>query len=121
MSAEPKRATLVRLIFEYGFDERDEYEAEIRGYRSHVWAELDDGSHHLLTFYDVARLSQTLKDECSLGRMFFADPGLVVVSTVTRVNMETAARSLASDGFFSQRVFPNDSASTVEPDLNRAG
>lgn len=103
MSGEPKRSTLVRLTFEHGFDERDEYEAEIRGYQSHVWAEVDDGSRHLLTFYDVARLSQTINDECSSGRMFFAEPGLVVLARVTRFNMETAAKTLAGEGFFSQK------------------
>lgn len=104
MNSKSERPNLVRLIFEFGFDERDEYEAETRGYRSHVWAELDDGSHHPLTFYDLTRLSQTLEDECSSGRMFFSEPGLVVVPAVTRVNMEEAARTLASEGFFTRRV-----------------
>ena len=115
MSSETKNASLVKLVFEFGFDEHDEYEAESRGYRSHVWAELDDGSRHPLTFYDLTRLSQTLKDECSSGRSFFAEPGLVVVPVVNRANMEAAARTLASEGFFSQKVFPTDLAQTVDP------
>ncbi len=116
MSIELKKPVLVKPIFEYGFDERDQYEAEARGYRSHVWAELDDGSRHPLTFYDVTRLSQTLEDERSSGRLFVAEPGLVVLPAVTRVNMEDAARTLASEGFFSRRVFRTDSPSTVESD-----
>lgn len=103
MSGEPRRANFVKLVFEGGFDERDEWEAQVRGYRSHVRAELDDGSLHPLTFYDIARLSQTLEDECASGRMFFAEPGLVIVAEVTLANMERAARVLASEGFFLRR------------------
>jgi hypothetical protein len=121
MSSEMKRATFVKLVFEHGFDERDEYEAENRGYRSHVWVELDDGSHHLLTFYDVTRLSQTLEDECSSGRMFFAEPGLVVVPAVTRANMEAAAKTLASEGFFSKRMFPTILRQTVDSNTASRG
>jgi hypothetical protein len=96
-----KREKLTRLIFEDGFDERDEEEARMRGYRSHVWAELSDGSRHRLTFYDLTRLSQTLEDEARDGRPFFAEPGLVVLSEVTRANMESAAAALADEGYFS--------------------
>lgn len=86
----------MRLIFEEGFDERDQTESVMRGYRSHV----NDGSRHRLTFYDVTRLSQTLDDECASGRMFFAEPGLVVIPEVTLTNTEAAARTLADEGFF---------------------
>jgi hypothetical protein len=91
---------LVKLVFEGGFDQQDEDDVRDRGYRSHVWAELSDGSRHPLTFYDVTRLSQTLNDDCASGRRFFAEPGLVVVPEVTRANMETAAATLAAEGFF---------------------
>jgi hypothetical protein len=114
MNAEPRKANFVRLVFEWGFDERDEWEAQQRGYRSHVWAELDDASLHALTFYDIARLSQTLDDECASGRMFFTEPGLVIVPEVTRANMESAARALASEGFFS-RSAPSTTDSERRP------
>src|SRR5262245_9929411 len=100
MASTSRTGAFVRLVFEGGFDERDEAEATLRGYRSHVWVEFDDGTRHQLTFYDVIRLSQTLDDECATGRMFFTEPGLVVVPEVTRVNMEAAARALAAEGFF---------------------
>jgi hypothetical protein len=90
----------VRLVFEDGFSERDQMEARMRGYRSHVWVELDDGSRHRVTFYDVVRLSQTLEDEISAGRPYFAEPGLIILAEITLGNMEAAARALAEDGFF---------------------
>lgn len=118
MSADIGGSSLVRIIFEYGFDERDEAEAEIRGCQSHVWAELDDGSRHPLTFYDLARLSQTLADECSQGRMFFTEPGLVLVPAVTRINMEAAARTLAREGFFAHRALAGGPATPCPAEPN---
>jgi hypothetical protein len=95
----PSRA-LVRLAFEGELDDRGEYEMQARGYRSHVWAELNDGSRHRLTFYDPTRLEQTLADEERDGRPFFAEPGLVILKEVTRSSMEMAARILAEEGYF---------------------
>jgi hypothetical protein len=108
MAAQAKRRVFVRLVFEGGWDEREAEEALVRGYRSHMWAELDDGSRHRLTFYDVMRLSQTLEDERRDGRQFFTEPGLVIVPEVTLANMEAAARTLAVEGFFPQQ--PADAA-----------
>ncbi len=92
--------TFVRLVFDGGFNQRDAEEAVSGGYRSHVWAELQDGSLHRLTFYDPVRLSQMLEDETVLGRPFVADQGLIVVREVTRENMEFAVRLLVEEGFF---------------------
>jgi hypothetical protein len=91
----PRR--FVRLIFDYGFEPED---TVLRGYRTHVWAELDDGSRHPMTFYNMTRLRQTLDDERGQGKPFFSEPGLVVVDEVTLDNMEAAARELAEQGFF---------------------
>ena len=106
MSKERASLRLVKLVFEGGFDELEEFEAESRGYRSHVWAELSDGSHHPVTFYEPTRLSQTLADECASGRMFFAERGLIIVPAVTRAFMEAAAETLAREGFFSSPSVP---------------
>lgn len=92
--------TLVQLVFEGGLDDREEHEAKVRGYRSHVWAELSDGSRRRLTFYNPTRLEQTLTDEEREGRPFFAEPGLIILKEVTRSSMEAAARTLAEEGFF---------------------
>jgi hypothetical protein len=95
--ASPKFA---RLVFEHGMDEHDEAEAQMRGYRSHVWVEMSDGTRHRITFFDPVRLTQELEQETKLGRPFVSEPGLIIVPDVTREHMETAARTLADEGFF---------------------
>jgi hypothetical protein len=96
---EPPKFT--KLVFEHGMDEHDEAEAQMRGYRSHAWVEMSDGTRHRVTFFDPVRLTQELEQETKLGRPFVSEPGLVVVPEVTRKYMETAARTLADEGFFS--------------------
>ena len=91
---------LRRLVFEGGSDERDEHETPLRGYRSHVVAQLEDGSQYRLTFYDPVRLKQVLDDEVAAGRPFFAEPGLNILPEVTRTAMELAAAGLCASGFF---------------------
>lgn len=91
------------LHFEYGFNEQDAYEAKMRGYRSHVWVVMEDGSTYPVTFFDMNRLAQELSAEAQEGRPFFAEPGLIVVVEVTIENMEAAARRLVQDGFFEHR------------------
>ena len=96
--------TLRRLHFAGGFDERSAEEANMRGYRSHVWAELDDGSRYQVTYFDMVRLKQELEYECSIGSRYFTEPGLIIVSEVTLANMESAARALAEEGFFERYI-----------------
>jgi hypothetical protein len=91
-----------QLVFKYGWDSRDEYEAPLRGILDHVSIEFDDGSCERVVFYDVTRLSQTLEFQRESGRPFFAETGLIVLDEVTRTNMENAARTLANEGFFDE-------------------
>jgi hypothetical protein len=56
-------------------------------------------------FFDPVRLTQELEQEARLGRPFIGEPGLIVVPEVTRKYMETAARTLADEGFF---TVPNE-------------
>jgi hypothetical protein len=99
--------TLVQLYFEDGLDEHD---ANVRGYRSHVWAELDDGARYALTFYTVGRLVESLDYDADAGRPFFTEPGLIIVPEVTLAIMEAAARALARDGFFDRYLARSGSA-----------
>jgi hypothetical protein len=46
------QSRFVRLIFEVSYNAYDEVDAFQRGYRSHVWVELNDGSHHRVNFFD---------------------------------------------------------------------
>lgn len=88
------------LIFEGGFDEREEMEARDRGYRSHVSVELSNGEQYSVVFYDVERLQQDLEVETKAGIPYIAEPGLIVLPEVTRKNMETAVSRLIEEGFF---------------------
>ena len=88
------------LIFEGGFDEREEAECRDRGYRSHVWVELANGDRYPAVFYDPVRLRQDLETEFKAGNPCIGEPGLIVVPEVTRKNMEKAICRLVVEGFF---------------------
>ena len=90
-----------RLVFAYEFDEQAAYEAEGRGYLSHAFVELCDGSRYPVVFYDPVRLQQDLDDEVAAGNPFIAEPGMVVVPDVTLENMKKAVTKLFQEGFFS--------------------
>jgi hypothetical protein len=94
------QVAFVRFVFPSGPSELDEFEAQMRGYRSNIWVELSDGTKHLVTFFDPVRLRQELEQEIKGGRPFIGEPGLIVLAEVTLENMETAARILTSEGFF---------------------
>ena len=91
---------LRRLIYEHGFTEQDEVETPLRGYRSHVVAELENDSRYRLVFFDPVRLRQELEQETASGHPFIGEPGLVILPEVTRENMERAAAALCVEGFF---------------------
>jgi hypothetical protein len=91
-----------RLVFAFDFDELAAFEIEAKGWCGAVQVELDDGTRHPACFYDVVRLSQTLDDDCASGRSFLAEPGLIIVPSVTLAHMEAAARTLAGEGFFAR-------------------
>ena len=97
----------VTLTFEGGFDEREAFEAQSRGYRSHVSAVLPGGERYGLVFYDPVRLQQDLEDANGDEAGYIGEPGLVVVQEVTLANMESAAAQLAREGFF-DRMKPEE-------------
>lgn len=84
-----------RLIFQYGFNEHDADEAEARGYLSHVAVDLGDGRHYPVVFYDAVRLQQDLEVEAKQGTPYVADPGMIVLETVTRKHGKGRTRSFA--------------------------
>lgn len=89
-----------KLIFKGGFDEREAFEAQARGYRSHVTVELCNGQQFAVVFEDPVRLTQDLQDEANLGSAFIAELGLIVVPEVTLEFMEKAVAKLAQEGYF---------------------
>ena len=90
-----------RLVFEDGYDEEDD---RARGYRTRVWAEMDDGAQYGLSFFDPVRLSQELQCAQQSGMRYFTEPGLIIVPEVTLANMEAAAKALAEEGFFEKHL-----------------
>ena len=87
------------LSFRCPFGEREAYEAEARGYLGHAVVELETGQVPVV-FYDVVRLQQDLEEEGAAGRAFLAEPGLIVVESVTKTNMEAAVARLHEESFF---------------------
>jgi len=68
------------------------WEVEAKGWFS--LAKLSaSGKSYRLNFYDGVRLQQTIEDGLERGGVFF-EPNLVVVSSLTRANMERAAEVL---------------------------
>ncbi len=61
-----------QLYFEYGFNERDQFEALSRGYLSHVQVRFSNGAAYAVHFYDCTRLQQDLEEELKLGRGRFS-------------------------------------------------
>ena len=55
------------------------------------------GKHYRLNFYDTTRLSQEIESELERGGVFF-EPNLVIVRSVTRLDMERAAEQLVQSG-----------------------
>jgi hypothetical protein len=88
-----------RLIFDPSFDDRSLFEAEERGYLSHVKVDVD-GDVYPVTFYDCGRLAQDLEYEVSAGRMCVAEVGMIVLPAVTLVNMQIAVDWLSKVRYF---------------------
>lgn len=96
--------TWPKLVFEFGFGPREEFEAKARGYLHHVLVELPDHSKYRVVFYDNVRLTQDLEEESRQGRPFVAEPGMIVVPEVTREHMLFAVAQLYKAGYFTQLV-----------------
>lgn len=105
-----------RLVFEYGFNDQDAYEAEGRGYLSHVSVDVGDGSLYPVVFYDAVRLQQDIDEEAKAGKPYLATPGMIVLAKVTLENMQRAVVDLYRGDFFSRLVPQSrDSCAVAEP------
>lgn len=105
--------TRPKLRFAGEFSEQDAFEAQGRGYLSHVMVELEKGCLYPICFYDVVRLQQDLAESSKHGRPFIADPGMIVVEEISLETMEHAIERLWDEGFFEHLtpVTPKDVAS----------
>jgi hypothetical protein len=91
-----------KLVFEYGFDEREAFNAIGAGYLGGVVVELDDGSRHPVVFYDAVRLQQDLDEEAKQGMPFLAEPGMIVLTEVSLENVKVAVSRLHQQGYFAR-------------------
>lgn len=89
-----------KIIFPDGFDERSEDEMSMRGYLSHTLIELEDGECYPVFFMDPVRLQQELNIDIKTGNPCLAEPGLIILPSVTMENIKAAVSYLWKDGFF---------------------
>lgn len=89
-----------KIVFYSPFDDAKQYEAEAGGYLSHVTVVERDGHEYSVVFYDCERLAQDLEYEIGTGRMCVADPGMIVLSSVTLENITKAVKRLSQEGYF---------------------
>lgn len=86
--------------FPAGFDERAEYEMELKGHLCGGEVELRDGRRFPITFFDPVRLSQDLEEIAKHGEPVFIEPALVVLPEVTRAAIVRALPELVRQSFF---------------------
>ncbi|MBD2777128.1 hypothetical protein [Iningainema tapete] len=89
-----------KLTFKYGWDDRDDEETSMKGYRSDGVVQSAEGEMYPVYFIDPIRLQQNLEAEDELGSAFLAEPGLIILPEVTREAMENVVRQLWEQGYF---------------------
>lgn len=90
----------VTLSFSVDFDERAEWEIEMKGWFEHARVHLPDGRTVQVCFWDPERLAQDLATDLKLGKSCLAEPGMIIVPKVTVQNMKAAVEELYQKGFF---------------------
>jgi hypothetical protein len=90
-----------RLVFEYGFDEREAQEAKDRGFRDHVFVEFENSVCFAISFYDPIALQQEVERGIVNGIPCVAEPGMIVIPEITLDYMRAAVRKLISENYFS--------------------
>lgn len=89
-----------RVLFPDWYDELAEVVAEHKGWLPEVRVELADGRRVPVHFYDPVRLAQDLEEDVKWGRPCIAEPGLIVVPTVTREAIRQAVAYLSGTDYF---------------------
>jgi hypothetical protein len=99
-----EKETVPILRFTCSFDERTAWEVEQKGWFEGAVAVLPNGLEVTLSFWDPVRLSQEINDGARLGRACFAEPGLVIVPSVTLNHMQGAIKELAETKYFDRLI-----------------
>lgn len=89
-----------RVLFPDWYDDLAEVEVEHKGWLQGVRVELPDGRLYPVHFYDPVRLGQDLEEEAKWERPYIAEPGMIVVPSVTREAVRKAVASLTDTGYF---------------------
>jgi hypothetical protein len=92
------------LRFTCDFDDRTAWEVQQKGWFEGAVAVMPNGLEIALSFWDPVRLSQEISDGVRLGRACFAEPGLVIVPSVTRDHMQKAIEELAKAKYFDRLI-----------------
>ena len=79
-----------------------EWEVQAKGWFSEARITAS-GKHYRMNFYGPVRLGQEIESELERGGVFF-EPNLVIVPSVTRSDMERAARYLVESGQLSSLI-----------------
>lgn len=94
------QTTAFAIVFPEWYDARCEQETPLKGYLSDVEVRLEDGSRYKLYFTDPIKLQQTLEDDATSGRGYYAEPGLIVPPEVTTEAIQQAVSGLEREGSF---------------------
>ncbi|MBI2807875.1 MAG: hypothetical protein HYX68_23070 [Planctomycetes bacterium] len=89
------------VVFPEWYDERGEWEAKEKGWLQGVEVRFFNGSIHPVFFYDPVRLAQDLETDVKHGRPFVAQPGMVVLSEITRDAILDVVDKLVHEAYFS--------------------
>lgn len=87
-----------RVVFPQGYHAR-ETEIPADG-RLDVEVEFSNGTTHPVSFYDPARLNQTIAYEFAVGSAYYTEPNLVVVPEVSTASVEHAIKELVANDYF---------------------
>jgi hypothetical protein len=88
------------IVFPEWYDERAEFETPDKGFLNGVVVRTAEGVAYRLYFSDPARLQQTMEDDAKRGRIYYTEPGLVVLPEVTTEAIRAAVAGLWRDRFF---------------------
>ncbi len=90
----------MKIKYPFEWSERDHFERPAKGWLSDVTLELDNGNVHIVTIYDPVRLAQDLEEELGSGGVGIIEKGLLVVSEVSKENIEKAIFRAVETGVF---------------------
>ena len=99
-----------RLVFPDGFNERDEWEMERKGF-VYTFLECQDGCRHQVMFIDPVRLAQDIEATLQSGQPYYYEFGQVVVPEVTIPALTQIIPHLVEEGYLERHLSMRASSS----------